>query len=173
MDILIVHASKHGSTVGIAQSVAARLIERGHAVTIYDAESADQLDRAVLERCDAVVLGSAIYGGHWLKPARRFVDRHLTLLEEHPVWLFSSGPLGDHPEPEDDPIEVQRLIRTVGACEHRIFPGALDRDDLNVAERAMVKVVRAPYGDFRDADAVRAWADEIADTLAVPATAPS
>lgn len=166
MDVLVVHASKHGSTVGIAQTVASRLVERGHAVTVFDAEAADELDRAELRRCDAVVIGSAVYAGHWLKPARRFVDRHLTLLQDRPVWLFSSGPLGDPPPPEDDPIEVQRIERTIHAEEHRMFPGALDLDELGFIERAAVKAVHAPAGDFRDVDAARAWADEIADALA-------
>lgn len=166
MHVLVVHASKHGSTVGIAQTVAARLVERGHSVTIFDAEAADELDRADLRRAEAVVIGSAVYGGHWLKPARRFVDHHLTMLQDHPVWLFSSGPLGDQPPPEDEPIEVKRIERTVHAEGHRTFSGALDRRDLTLAERAVVKVVKAPYGDFRDADAARAWADDIADALA-------
>ena len=170
MHVLVVHASKHGSTVGIAQTVASRLVERGHEVTIFDAEAADHVDRLDLERCEAVVLGSAVYAGHWLKPARRFVDRHLTLLVDHPVWLFSSGPLGDAPPAEDEPVEVQRIERMIHPRDHRTFAGALHREDLNVAERAMVKVVHAPYGDFRDQDAARAWADEIADALA-PAAA--
>ena len=173
MEVLVVHASKHGSTVGVAQTVASRLVERGHDVTVFDAEAADELDRSVLHQCDAVVIGSAIYAGHWLKPARHFVDHHLTMLEERPVWLFSSGPLGDQPKAEDDPVEVTRIEKLVDARDHRIFPGALDREDLNVAERAVVKVVKAPYGDFRDVDAALAWADGIADALeasSVPST---
>lgn len=166
MSILLVHASKHGSTVGIAQTVASRLIERGQQVTIFDAESADRLDDAALADCDAVVLGSALYAGHWLKPARRFVDHHRSLLEDRPVWLFSSGPLGDEPPPDDEPVQVKRIEDEVGARDHRTFPGALDPDDLSRAERAVVKVVHAPSGDFRDVDAARAWADEIADALA-------
>lgn len=165
MDVLVVHASKHGSTVGIAQTIAARLVERGHAVTVFDAEAADDLDRVDLRSCDAVVLGSAVYAGHWLKPARRFVDHHLTLLQDRPVWLFSSGPLGDVPPAEGDPIEVARIERLIAARAHRTFPGALDRDDLSRAERAVVKVVKAPYGDFRDVAAARDWADDIANAL--------
>ncbi|WP_421118772.1 flavodoxin domain-containing protein [Aquihabitans daechungensis] len=124
-------------------------------------------------RCDAVVIGSAIYAGHWLKPARHFVDHHLTLLQERPVWLFSSGPLGEQPKAEEDPVEVRRLEQLIDARDHHIFAGALDRKDLSVAERAVVKVVKAPYGDFRDADAAVSWADGIADALeasAMPST---
>jgi len=47
---------------------------------------------------DAVVLGSAVYAGHWLKPARELVDRSRDALAARPVWLFSSGPIGDPPQ---------------------------------------------------------------------------
>jgi menaquinone-dependent protoporphyrinogen oxidase len=165
MDILVVHASKHGATVGIAQTLAARLVERGHEVTIFDAETADDFDHAELARRDAVVIGSAIYAGHWLKPARHFIDHHLADLQDRPVWFFSSGPLGDPPKPEEDPVEVGLLEKKIHAREHRVFSGALDPADLNLAERAIVKVVKAPAGDYRDLEAVQAWADEIADAL--------
>ena len=167
VDVLVVHASKHGSTVGIAQTIAARLVERGHEVTVFDAEAADDLDRAELRQRDAVVIGSAVYAGHWLKPARHFVDHHLTLLQDRPVWLFSSGPLGDEPPAGDEPVEVARIERMIHPRDHRTFPGALDRDDLSLTERAVAKVVHAPYGDFRDIDAARAWADDIANALVV------
>lgn len=165
MDVLVVHASKHGATVGIAQTVAARLVEHGHSVTIFDAETADDLDRAEISSRDAVVIGSAIYGGHWLKPARRFVDHHAHDLTGRPVWLFSSGPLGDPPKPEEDPVEVRLLEKKIDARDHRVFSGSLDLAELNLAERAMVKVVKAPAGDFRDVDEVQSWADDIANSL--------
>lgn len=165
MDVLVVHASKHGSTVGIAQTVAAQLIERGHEVTVWDAESADDLAPAELDRFGAVVLGSAVYAGHWRKPARRFVDHHRSLLTSRPTWLFSSGPLEAAPSPEDEPVEVQTIEEELHARGHRVFSGALDLDQLNLAERAVVKVVKAHDGDYRDTDAIRAWADDIADAL--------
>lgn len=165
MDILVVHASKHGSTVGIAQTIAARLIERGHAVTIFDAESAEHLDGAQLDRCGAFVVGSAIYAGHWLKPARRFIDLHARILGSHPLWLFSSGPLGDPPHPADDSVEVRKVAARLHARGHEVFAGALDPRDLNRVERTLVKVTKSPTGDFRDTDEIQRWADEIADAL--------
>jgi menaquinone-dependent protoporphyrinogen oxidase len=165
MDVLVVHASKHGSTVGIAQTIAARLVERGHRVTVFDAEAADDLDEAELGQRDAVVIGSAVYAGHWLKPARRFVDHHLALLQDRPVWLFSSGPLESTPTPDDEPVEVRRIEEDLHARAHRVFNGALDRQELNLVERTVMKIVRDHDGDYRDPDAIRAWADDIANAL--------
>ena len=159
MDVLVVFASKHGATVDIAGHVASQLSARGHHVTVAEAHEAEVGEHG------AVVVGSAVYAGHWLKPARAFVDRNRAQLVDLPVWMFSSGPLGDPPVPADDPVDVALVELQIGAREHRTFTGRLDHDELGLAERAMVRAVHAPYGDFRDWDAVRAWADEIADAL--------
>jgi menaquinone-dependent protoporphyrinogen oxidase len=46
-----------------------------------------------------------------------------------------------------------------------VFPGRLEPTLLSAPERAVVTAMRAPVGDFRDWDAVRRWATEIATTL--------
>ena len=87
---------------------------------------------------DAVVVGSAVYAGHWLKPARELLERHSAALANRPVWLFSSGPVGDPPKPEEDPVDVADLLAATGAREHRIFAGKLVRKQLSFPERAIV-----------------------------------
>jgi menaquinone-dependent protoporphyrinogen oxidase len=57
------------------------------------------------------------------------------------------------------------MSRMVGARGHRVFPGRIDKARLSIGERAMVTAMRAPVGDFRDWDVVRAWAEEIAGQL--------
>jgi menaquinone-dependent protoporphyrinogen oxidase len=86
-----------------------------------------------------------------------------------PVWLFSSGPIGDPPKPVEDPVDAQPLVELVGARGHRVFAGDLDRSRLGFAERAIVAAVRAPDGDFRPWPEIEAWAREIAAALEVPA----
>jgi menaquinone-dependent protoporphyrinogen oxidase len=88
--IVVAYASKHGSTEGIARHIAARLLDRGTPSEARPAASITDLEQA-----DAVVLGSAVYAGSWMKETTEFVDRHERALTELPVWLFSSGPLGD------------------------------------------------------------------------------
>lgn len=59
---------------------------------------------------DAVVLGSAVYVGRWLEPARELVDAHAEELAARPTWLFSSGPIGDPPKPEaDDAVQIAEI----------------------------------------------------------------
>ena len=115
---------------------------------------------------DAVVLGSAVYAGRWLDVARQYAATHTAALRTKPVWLFSSGPIGESVLPEDDPHDAAPLTALTAARGHRVFPGRLDKARLSFGERAMVNAMRAPTGDFRNWDDVRAWAAEIATEVA-------
>jgi menaquinone-dependent protoporphyrinogen oxidase len=160
MRVLVTAASKHGATWEIAEAVRDGLVSAGvEAVALPPAEVTD------LEGFDAVVLGSGVYAGRWLEPARGLVAALPEELARRRVWLFSSGPIGDPPRPEVDPADVAELVETTGAVEHRVFPGRLERSRLGLAERAVVAALRAPEGDFRDWEAVGAWAEGIARAL--------
>jgi menaquinone-dependent protoporphyrinogen oxidase len=160
MNVLIVAATRHGSTLEIAQEIAVGLATGGASVEIRGPEEV----RSLLG-FDAVVVGSAVYAGQWLSPAKAFVDRFLPDLQERPVWLFSSGPLGDPPLPAEDPAGVKAIIDAARPKQHRIFAGRLNRSELGLVEKVVVATVRAPDGDFRDREAARAWGREIADSL--------
>jgi menaquinone-dependent protoporphyrinogen oxidase len=126
-------------------------------------KAADEVDG--VERFDAVVCGSAVYMGRWLPEATSFVTRNAGELAKRPVWLFSSGPIGEPPQPEGEPQGVAEMIERIHARGHRIFAGRLDPDRLGLREKVIVGMLRAPKGDFRDFPAVTAWAGEIADAL--------
>ncbi len=160
VNILVTAASKHGSTEAIGREIELGLRSRG----VY-AEFCPPGDVTSLEDYDAVIIGSAVYGGHWIEPATTFVDTHSAALRKLPVWLFSSGPIGNPPKPDKDTIDVEGVLRATDAREHRVFAGRIEHSELSLVERAMVKVVHAEDGDFRDWAAVRDWTFEIADAL--------
>jgi menaquinone-dependent protoporphyrinogen oxidase len=160
MRVLVTAASKHGATAEIAEAIAGELASGGLEVATPPVG-----DVPSLEGFDAVVLGSAVYAGHWLPPATEFARRHTEALRGMPVWLFSSGPVGNPPKPEEPPVDTASMMDAAGAVEHLVFPGRLDRRRLGFGEKAIVLALRAPEGDFRDWDAVRAWARGIAEEL--------
>jgi menaquinone-dependent protoporphyrinogen oxidase len=88
MRVLVTAASRHGATAEIAQAIGDALCGRGLDVTVMPVE-----DVSTVEPYGAVVLGSAVYAGHWLRPASAFVATHTRALASRPVWLFSSGPV--------------------------------------------------------------------------------
>jgi menaquinone-dependent protoporphyrinogen oxidase len=160
--VLVTAASRHDATREIAEAIADGLTRRG-----VDAEARPVDQVTSLDGFDAVVLGSAIYMGRWLKTAREFVSEHTAELSAVPVWLFSSGPLGppDHLIPPGEAADAEQLSKRVRARGHRVFAGRLERASLGFAERAAAKAVHAPEGDCRDWDAIDAFAGELASQL--------
>ena len=165
MRVLVAVASRHGGTREIGSRVAAGLRSRGHETALLAPEDVSGLDRF-----DAVVLGSAIYTGHWLPAAREFATRYEAELGELPVWLFSSGLATAPAAAANSPAETHALIETIRANGHRAFGGQLDRSVLNLAERAIIAAARGKEGDHRDMAAVASWTEAIADRLALAPT---
>jgi menaquinone-dependent protoporphyrinogen oxidase len=161
--ILIAVASRHGATDEIADEIAHELRT---ALPGADVEVRDAAEPGDLTGADAVLVGSAVYLGRWLPAARDLLVSHRAELAAVPVWLFSSGPVGDPPRPIDELADVTAAGATVGARGHRVFAGRLDRDGLSFTERLTVRVVHAEPGDFRDHTAIRSWSAEVAADLA-------
>jgi menaquinone-dependent protoporphyrinogen oxidase len=164
--VLVTAASKYGATAGIAQAIAETLTEHGLTVTVLAPEQVDSI-----EGYDAVVLGSAVYTGHWLDPAKDLAARSRDALAARPVWLFSSGPVGDPSrklvqQMGVDPVDVGDILTATKARGHRMFAGKLDRKNLGFAQRAALVAFRGLEGDFRDWGEIGVWAEGIARDLA-------
>src|ERR671935_1098993 len=112
MKVLVTAATRHGATGEIAQAIGEALRDQGLDPTVIPAEQVDTVDGY-----DAVVLGSAVYAGHWLKPAKELVRRCSPALAARPVWLFSGGPVGDPPKPQEDPVDVAEVLAATRARE--------------------------------------------------------
>jgi menaquinone-dependent protoporphyrinogen oxidase len=161
MTILVTAATKHGATMEIAEAIGRALDEAGMAASVQPVAHVGSLDPY-----EAIVLGSAVYVGHWLEPARTFAKRNAEALQARPTWLFSSGPIGDPPRPKaEDAVKVDDLMAATGARAHQLFAGRVDRHRLGFGERAVMHAVGAKDGDFRDWDAIAGWAREIAAAL--------
>jgi menaquinone-dependent protoporphyrinogen oxidase len=165
MRVFVVHASQFGATRGIAERITEVLGRHGLAAEMYPVT---QL--ATLAMADAVVIGSAVHAGHWLDDATRFVYRHQDALRAMPVWLFSSGPLGDRAvkAPQADPKEVAAFRVLLEPRGVAVFPGAYDRETADFSHMGLGAKLAGrlmPEGDWRDWDAIDRWADAIAESL--------
>ena len=165
MTVLVTAASEHGSTWEIAEAIGNSLRQRGLEVDLIAPEQVHDVDAY-----DAVVLGSAVYAGHWCKPAMRLVQAHADALSRRPVWLFSSGPVGDPrrklvQKMGVDPVDLPELREATHARDHRMFAGRLDKRNLKGLQRAALTVFRGLQGDFRDWSQIETWAGEIADCI--------
>lgn len=160
MKVLVTAASKHGSTMEIGLKIEEVLVRAGLEATLVLPDRITDLTGY-----DAVILGSAVYAGRWLAPAKQFVSRNLSGLLARPVWLFSSGPIGESGKPAEEPAEVARIREATGAREHRLFSGRLAKRDLGIGEKAIFSLLRVPEGDFRSWTEIEAWATTIAAAL--------
>lgn len=166
--VLVAVASKYGATAEIAEAIAGELSSEGLHASVQAIDA-----RTSVEGYDSVVLGSAVYMGRWLTAAREFAEAHGAELRARPVWLFSSGPVGEPPKPGEDPVDAATMVESTGALEHRVFAGRLERSRLSFAEKAVVVALRAPQGDFRPWPEIREWAREIAAALRQAAAEPA
>lgn len=163
--VLVSAASRHGSTAEIAAAIRDGLARQGlEAVAIPPAEVAD------VTAYDAVIIGSAVYMGHWEDAAKDLVMRCREGLAARPVWLFSSGPVGDPAgrfarSMNTDPVDLAQIRAAAGARDHRIFAGKLEAGNLSPVQRAALLIFRGMTGDFRDWGAIREWTDGIAAQL--------
>jgi menaquinone-dependent protoporphyrinogen oxidase len=168
MTVLVAAASKHGGTEEIAARIGADLVEHGLDVDVKKLE-----DVHGLAGYDACVLGSGVYFGNWVTPARRFIEAHAAELVQRPTWLFASGSIVGDPPVGDDPNALraglaERLVEMTRAREHKLFGGKLDKHTLDLVERLPVRMARGREGDWRDWAAVDEWAAAIAHELQIP-----
>jgi menaquinone-dependent protoporphyrinogen oxidase len=158
MKIIIACSSKHGSTTEVGERISAVLRQRGHNVDLRDVS-----DVLEVHGYDAAVIGSATYWAKWRADAVRFLNRHSEDLSAMPVWLFSSGPIGE--QVRENPIDLPLNMKLSHAQGHRLFGGQIDATELGPVERLVTTVLSVPSGDWRNWDQIEAWATDIHHAL--------
>ncbi len=92
--VLVLYATKHGSTEQVAEAVAIAARASGADVDVMPVGSV----RQPLVGWDLVVLGAPLYFGRWHRDAHRFLRRHRAELASVPVAVFGMGPRHDDEE---------------------------------------------------------------------------
>jgi menaquinone-dependent protoporphyrinogen oxidase len=159
--VLVVYATRMGSTREIAQEVGRRFDRRGLTADVCPTTEAPEPTGY-----DAVVVGSPVYLRRWDPSALAYLRRHAPSLAERPTWLFQSGPCGPQEEvtAEPTPRALTRLCTRTGIAAPVTFGGNLD--PARATSWLTARVTRGPLsGDFRDWGEIRAWADGLADQL--------
>jgi len=163
--VMVAYATKYGATKEIAEVIGQTLRTAGRKAEVLAAEGVKDLSAYA-----AVILGSAVYVAQWRKEAVTFLETHEKALAERPVRLFSSGPTGS-----GDPVQLMSgwrfpdsekpIAERIHARDLALFHGVLDPKKVNLPEKLILKGIKAPLGDFRDWQAVRGWAQTVAETL--------
>ena len=158
--ILLAYATRFGSTQEVAETIASTLSEAGLEVDLQPMQEVKSLDRY-----DAVVLGAAIYNAKWNVLAHQFVSQYQDALAQLPVAIFTLGPLSASEAAKrnsrrqlDSELTKYSWLKPVAV---EIFAGKYDpsKPGLNFFERFL------PARDYRNWDAIRAWANELSAQL--------
>ena len=150
-DVLIVYASKHGSTEQVARGIGEKL--RGLGLTTAIEPAAEVED---LSGYRSVLVGGSIYVGRWHHDARNFMKRHRRALERLPFAIFALGPGKDTPEDfAESRAQLDHALVGFPELEPRtraVFGGVIDPEKLHFPFSHMEK------RDLRDWNEVRSWA---------------
>jgi menaquinone-dependent protoporphyrinogen oxidase len=166
-EILVAYASATGTTAEVAAEVAKVLRAAGLTVDVMRVQ-----DVKDIKAYSAVIFGTALRMGKPIGPGVRFATRFSAALAQVPVALFSVG-IGMR---EDTPVArdktrtmlapILQAIPTPVSLE--FFGGRLDYSKLNPFYRWMFKRVKSDdlaEGDWRNWEAIRAWAGTLAPLL--------
>lgn len=161
--LLIIYATRAGSTPEIAATLAETLAARGFHVEVKPVKA-----QPALSGYDAVILGSAIRIGNWLPEMVAYIQANQATLQRLPVGIFTAHILNT----QDD--ETSRAARTayttpihqlLTPVSEAFFVGKMDYATLSVFDRLMAMAVEkqtgTPPGDYRNWSHIRDWANQV------------
>lgn len=162
--MLVAYASKCGATAEAAEVVGKVLSEAGYTVDVCPVQKVKDL-----RPYQAVVLGTALRMGKPIGEMINFAGKHHAALSSLPVACFSLGLLmrEDTPENRQKTGEfLAPLLQKIPPPLHMgYFAGKVEYSKLDPFLRFIFskdKSGEIPEGDWRNWDAIRAWAGEVA-----------
>ncbi len=169
--VLVAYATWAGSTAGIAERIAGVLNRSGFA-----AEAVRAKEVRDLSPYGAVVLGTAVHAGKLHPDALKFARRNAADLGSKPfaafiVCLAMKG--SDEKARATAGAYLGPVRQQVKPLSEGLFAGAYDPQKLDFVSRQIMKMIKAPPGDFRKWDEVEAWAASLAPLFGAGQTASS
>lgn len=157
LDLLIVYATRHGSTREVAAAIWRELGDD------YRAEVKAAEDVRNLDGVRAVVLGGCLYMGHWHHDAVRFLKRFRSELAEIPLAVYALGPKTMAAEDvAGSRKQLEHALARVTEIDPRsvaVFGGVINPKKLPFPFNHL------PKSDARDWDEIRSWTRELPDAL--------
>lgn len=157
--LLIMYASKCGSTAEIADSIGKTLGEKGFEVDVLPVKEITNLTGY-----DAVLAGSAIRVGTWLPEAIDFIKENREALEKLPLAIFTVHALNWENTSASEALRKNYSLaikQVITPDEEVFFTGLIDFSRMTFLERMLSKTVKAVEEDRRDWNMIKAWAEGI------------
>lgn len=168
--ILVAYASQFGTTAEVAEAIGDILGQDGAEV-----ETRWIKDVSNLESYDAVVIGSAIQYDRWMSEAAEFVKANQHVLNQVPVaYFFTCLTLSKRTEKTERQAlayadKLIALAPQVKPVDIGRFAGVLNYSKMPFYFRFMFwgfsLITGVQEGDYRDWEAIRAWANVMVSKL--------
>jgi menaquinone-dependent protoporphyrinogen oxidase len=161
--VLIAYATKYGTTKKIAKEIQDVLREKG-----IESDLINVMETRGIETYDAVILGSPVYMGKMLVEARDFCTHYEPFLKDRWFAVFVNGISCCPPGSADTPsliAAINEMSKYVRPTMKIGFAGAFSPTELSEADAQIAGIVRPPVGDFRDHEAIRVWAQDVASGI--------
>ena len=170
--VLIAYCTRSGSTAEVAEAIAKTMKEAGLTVQVQPITDVESIPADA-----SVVLGTALYIGHFPKDFHRFVARFEAELAEARPWIFVLGPT--EKERKHFAAAEEQARKELGKhpslrpADMRILGGKFDPAKLvlpfpmslimKVPANPMKKM---PVSDIRDWGWIKRWGQAIAEGIA-------
>ena len=119
-----------------------------------------------LDGYDAFVIGAPVYMGKVID-ITKFVGRFKDTLAGKPVAAFAVGLAvvsNDPKQQEESRKALDASLAPVKPVAVTLFGGVVNPAKLSFLQRKMTELAKSPIGDFRDWNAIAAWARELPGT---------
>jgi len=166
--ILVTYASQGGSTVGIAEAIGQTFSADG---TIGDVRPIKEVTD--LSSYRAVVIGSAVHSGKWMPEAMAFVEGNQNTLRRIPTAVFqvcmmlaTSNEQYQRMVPDWlIPLRTQLQPAAQGSFAGALWPNKYSKLSEKLGLRIFLAAIHLKAGDYRNWDAIRAWAESLRPVL--------
>ena len=162
--ILVVYASQGGSTAGVAEAIGKTLSANGAVVDVLPVKAVTDLGPY-----QAVVIGSAVHSGKWLPEAMEFIERNQNSLRRIPTAIFqvcmmlaTSNEQYKRMVPDWlAPLRTQIKPVAEGSFAGALWPSQYSKVSEKLGLRIFLASIKLKAGDYRNWDAIRAWAENL------------
>ena len=162
--MLVAYATAAGSTAEVAEAIGEELRSTGAEVDVRLAKEVKDV-----RPYGAVIVGSGIRAGQLLSDATKFVQKNRETLSLVPVAYFVVClTMKDDTEENRSTVAayLDPLRELVEPMEVGLFAGAVNPSSLPIPARMILKAMKISEGDYRDWEAIRAWARALHPKLA-------
>jgi menaquinone-dependent protoporphyrinogen oxidase len=174
-EVLIAYCTRSGSTAEVAQAIGRTINDAGLSAQVKPIADVESISPRT-----AVVLGTALYVGHFPKEFHRFVERFEAELAKVQPWIFVLGPTEKERKQfaaaEEQARKEVDKHPSLRPADMRVLGGKFDPAHL-ILPFPMSLIMKLPgnpmkklpASDIRDWDWIHRWAAAIAEEITVRA----